>query len=154
MDGVPETIHATAIALGQKCALIFGHSGAGKSDLALRCILQPRSNLIEHQAVLVSDDRVALDARSGIVYASPPARIAGLIEVRGVGLYKIPYENNIPVELVVQLVAKEQIERLPDPDQRANVCGVDLPCLHLYPFETSAPLKLLLALSDIDRLTV
>ena len=47
-----ETLHASCVAIGDLAVLIQGHSGAGKSDLALR--------LVDRGAKLVSDDYTLL----------------------------------------------------------------------------------------------
>ena len=49
--------------------------------------------------------------------------------------------------LIVELVAPEAVERLPDPPPRRDLLGVSLPLLRLAPFEAAAPVKLLLALA-------
>ena len=43
-----ETVHTSAVAIGDRAILIGGRSGQGKSDLALR--------LIDRGALLISDD--------------------------------------------------------------------------------------------------
>ena len=90
--------------------LLRGPSGAGKSDLALR--------LIDAGARLVADDQTALVRKGGILIATPPARIAGLIEARGVGIVRLARGQLLaraPVALLVDLVPPERIERLPEP---------------------------------------
>lgn len=51
-------IHATLVSLNGKGILLTGKSGSGKSDLALRMIM-------EYQAQLVADDRVDLVLKNG-----------------------------------------------------------------------------------------
>lgn len=123
--------------------LLRGPSGAGKSDLALR--------LIDSGARLVADDQTELVRRGKAVIARSPARIAGLIEARGVGIAKLAGDQLVaqaPVSLLVDLASPEHIERLPE-SMRERVLGVDLPVLALAPFEASAPAKLRLALARI-----
>ena len=146
MDGASELVHATAIALGSKAALLRGAPGSGKSDLALRCLAQAPGPLVPEQARLVSDDQVRIARTDGRLLASAPETIRGMIEVRGLGLLRVDCIDSAEVRLVVQLVAPEAIERLPDPETAVELCGVRLPLLLLAPFEASAPLKLLLAL--------
>ena len=134
--------HATCVALAGKGVLLRGFSGAGKSDLALR--------LIDGGAKLVADDQVLCDAEAGAVFASAPPAIAGLIEVRGLGLMRLEYVQRSEVALVVDLVAPERIKRLP----LAAVCeieGIELPLIELSPFEASAPAKLSLACQALAR---
>ena len=79
-------IHGTCVAFADgdhwSAVLLQGRSGVGKSDLALR--------LIDVGASLVADDQVALAAVDGRVTASAPDRLAGLLEVRGLGIVKQP----------------------------------------------------------------
>ncbi|WP_300533919.1 aldolase [Sphingosinicella sp.] len=129
-------IHATAVSIGGKAVLLTGASGAGKSDLALR--------LIDRGAVLVADDQVELTVRDACLLASPPITIAGRIEVRGVGIVTMPFAENMPVALIIDLDSAP--ERLPEARLRV-LCGVTVPLSALDPREISAPLKVELLLS-------
>ena len=140
-------IHATAIALAGRAVLIRGAPGAGKSDLALRC-LAVASPLLAEPAVLVADDQVSLSVDGGRLVARPPPTIAGKLEIRGLGIRDFPYLAAAEVVLAADLVAGESVERLPDPQPFATIAGVRLPLVRLAPFEPSAAIKLLLALSD------
>jgi len=144
--GETRLLHGTAIALKGRAALIRGESGSGKSDLALRCLAQPPSDLISGQALLVADDQVRAEVRGGKVHLTCPETIKGLIEVRGLGIVAVPAQDEAELELLVDLVRPEEIERLPDPAATAEIMGVQVRHLALAPFEASAPLKLLLAL--------
>lgn len=137
-------IHTTCIAINGKGVLIFGAPGSGKSDLALRCIMNKN-------AVLVADDRTNIDIREGHVIASCPANIKEMLEVRGVGICKLPALDFCKVKLVVELVKGYQdMERLPKP-QFYEIGGIKIPLLKLWPFEVSAPDKLVIKLdSAID----
>lgn len=128
-------LHATVIAIEGEGVALAGRSGAGKSDLALR--------LIDRGAKLVGDDYVDLEVRANRIIASPPATIAGRIEVRGVGLVDMPYLGEAPLALFVDLDSPP--ERLPEPSTRI-LMGVAVPALALAAFEASAPLKVELAL--------
>lgn len=123
----PATIHATAVALGDKGLLLLGPSGAGKSDLALR--------LLAAGWRLVADDRVVLTVAQGQLLASAPAPLAGLLEVRGVGI--VP-EATAPAPLLLALDLAMVPDRLPEPDMR-DFAGVTLPVLGFDPFGPSAP---------------
>jgi len=144
--GESRLVHGTAIALKGRAALIRGESGSGKSDLALRCLAQPASDLISGQALLVADDQVRAEVRGGKVHLSCPETIKGLIEVRGLGIVAVPAQDEAELELLVDLVRPDEVERLPDPAAMAELMGVQVRWLALAPFEASAPLKLLLAL--------
>jgi serine kinase of HPr protein (carbohydrate metabolism regulator) len=116
--------------------LILGASGAGKSDFALR--------LIARGCKLVADDQVMLKRSKDRVIASSPSNTKGLLEVRGIGIFKISSAKSSAIKLVVQLTSASKIERLPDA-QTHTLLGVALPLLRLNPFEQSAVDKLQLA---------
>ena len=120
--------------------LLRGVSGAGKSDLALR--------LIDHGAVLIADDRVEVRVDQGRVMAGPPAVLAGLMEVRGIGIVRMPFVPSSELHLVVDLVAPDAVERLPEAEW-TRVAGRRLPRLALAPFEASAPAKVRLAATAV-----
>jgi len=130
-------IHATCVAIDGQGVLLRGPSGSGKSDLALR--------LIEHDAALIADDQVALTVENGDLWATAPASLRGLLEVRGVGLVRQPAAGRAPVRLVVDLVAADQVPRLPEPAP-CDIAGVKLPCYRLHALQASAPAKLRLLL--------
>ncbi|MCA0301930.1 MAG: serine/threonine protein kinase [Proteobacteria bacterium] len=139
-------VHATCVALrlGRtwRGVLLRGPSGAGKSDLALR--------LVDEGARLVADDRTDLAVQGGRLVATAPRTIAGLLEVRGLGIVSLPAGRVAPrvaVALLVDLVAPRRIERMPSP-AREKLMGVTLPVLALAPFEASAAAKLRLALAQ------
>lgn len=127
--------------------LLRGPSGSGKSDLALRCLsLDGRPPLFQPVS-LVADDRVELTRDGDRLMASPPAGIAGKIEVRGVGLFDLPFIPRCDVVLIADLDAAGEIERFPDVPLRETLLGVAIPVLRMRPFEMSAPLKVLLAIN-------
>jgi len=123
-------LHASAVAIGGRAVLLTGASGRGKSDLALR--------LIDRGAVLIADDQVQLTVDDLWLLASPPASIAGMIEVRGIGIVEVPWSGGVPVALLVDLDGQPQ--RLPLPVHRI-LLDRSLPVLALAAFEASAPLK-------------
>ncbi len=127
--GAPPTFHATAVALHGRCVLLLGPSGAGKSELALR--------LVDRGWRLVADDRVVLARHGDALWAAAPATLAGLLEVRGVGIVAEPTAP-APVALAIDLAAPP--ERLPDPQAR-DFAGVAIPVIALAAGEVAAPLK-------------
>jgi len=149
----PRLIHGTAIALAGRAALIRGAPGSGKSDLALRCLAQATSDLISGQALLVADDQVYAEVLDGKIQLGCPEPIRGLIEVRGVGIVAVPAQGSAMLELLVDLVPRHEVERLPDPEAAAELFGIRIRRLGLYPFDASAPLKLLLALQGKGAIT-
>ncbi|ODR99844.1 hypothetical protein AUC68_01515 [Methyloceanibacter methanicus] len=125
--------------------MLRGKSGSGKSDLALRFLALPDGDA--GPARLVADDQVCLDATGEGVTASPPANLAGLIEVRGLGIQPVSSIPAARLVLVCDLVAAAEVPRmLPDPWPRTRLAGIALPVLKLAPFEASAPLKLRMAI--------
>ena len=140
-------LHGTCVALkpagrSWRALLLRGAPGAGKSDLALR--------LIDAGGRLVADDQTRIARRGAGLVAAPPATLAGLMEVRGLGIVKLGKGQILaraPLVLLVDLVAPADIERLPDPEHE-TLLGVALPRLALAPFEASAAAKLRLALGQ------
>lgn len=137
-------VHATCIGLRRGRAwagvLLRGPSGAGKSDLALR--------LIDSGARLIADDQTHLERTGRALIATAPPALAGLLEVRGVGIVRLAPAQRLaraPLALLVDLVAAERVERLPEL-ARESVLGITLPVVALAAFEASAPAKLRLAL--------
>ena len=134
-------IHGTSVALDGAGVLLRGPSGSGKSDLALR--------LIDAGAALVADDQTELSRVNAGLRMSAPTAIAGLLEVRGVGILRVPSVPSAILRLVVTLVPSKAIERLPDP-RRCLLLDCTIPEIALAPFEASAAAKLRLALRAID----
>jgi HPr kinase/phosphorylase len=130
-------VHATAIAIAGSAVLLRGPPRAGKSDLALR--------LMDGGARLVADDQVKLRRKGDRVVVGSPAVIAGLLEVRGVGIIRVEALEEAPLDLLVDLVPPAEVERLPD-SRFEDVLGVSIPLIGLAAFEASAAAKLRLAL--------
>ena len=127
MAGEP-TIHASAVLVGAHAVLIRGPAGSGKSRLALRLIEAATHGPLIFSR-LVADDRVHVAAAHGRLIARPPRPLAGLIEVRGIGIRRFPYEEMAVVSFVVDLAAAS-VQRLPDgPEAEATVEGIRLPRL-------------------------
>jgi HPr kinase/phosphorylase len=152
LAGAIEVVHGTCVALGSHGALLRGPSGCGKSDLALRFLFLARRGPAARDApVLVADDQVELARDRNRVMASPPASIRGKIEVRGVGIVGLKALRRCELAVVVDLVRPNEVERMPAPDLKARLVGVELPLLRLAPFENSAPIKLALAVAHASR---
>ncbi|NBW09272.1 MAG: serine kinase [Caulobacteraceae bacterium] len=141
-------IHATCVARygpeGWRAVLLNGPSGAGKSDLALRLIGQGWR--------LVADDYCDVWASGGALWARAPDRIAGRIEVRGVGIVSQLTAPLARVALIVRC-GQETVERLPRPETEI-LCGISLPVLTLDTRPASAPnlveVALTAALAGLD----
>lgn len=126
MTDAAASVHASAVLVGDRAVLIRGPSGAGKSRLAFDLILAGRAGQIA-PAVLVGDDRVHLEAGGGQLVVRPAAALAGLIEIRGLGIFSCDFAPQAIVGLVVDLAAPDA-ERLPPPEAlRAQVYGVEIP---------------------------
>lgn len=149
MADLLEQVHATAIAVAGRAAIIRGPSGSGKSDLALRCLATAPSVLVPDVALLVADDQVQVARRGDALIASAPASLHGRIEVRGLGILVLgSVEREARVAIIVDLCGPNEEDRLPDPWPLAALAGVELPLLRLWPFAASAPLKVLTALTQ------
>lgn len=135
-----ETIHASAVAIGDRAVLIEGPSGSGKSDLALR--------LIDRGAVLISDDYTLVRRQDGRLTAWAPGSIAGRIEIRGLGIRRMDHRDGVEVALVVR--AAETPPRLPSEREWRRVSGGKLPVMLLSLLEASAPIKVEHALAALN----
>jgi len=149
----PATVHGTCVLLAEGGVLLRGGAGSGKSDLALR--------LMESgDARLVADDRVILEreSHSGRLYASTPAALRGLLEVRGIGI--IPLDTarwvaHAPLIAVIDMAPLPgAVPRTPsaatcDPLVEAGYRSPDQATwvrrFVVWPFEVSAPAKVRLA---------
>ena len=114
---------------GDDAVLLTGPSGAGKSDLLLR--------LVHAGWALVADDQVVIENN----IASAPAALAGMLEVRGLGLFVLPHLASAPLRLVVRLGV--QPVRLPQPERDA---ALGLPVVTIDAASPSAVERITLAL--------
>ena len=120
------SVHASAVLVGDRAVLIRGPSGAGKSRLAFDLILAGRAGQLP-PAILVGDDRVHLDTVAGQLWVRPAPELAGLIEIRGLGIRRCDFAGEAIVGLVVDLAAADA-ERLPPPEALAiRLNGVLIP---------------------------
>jgi HPr kinase/phosphorylase len=120
------SVHASAVLVGNRAVLIRGQSGAGKSRLAFDLILAGRAGQIP-PAMLVGDDRVRLQANEGQLVVRPAHELAGLIEIRGLGIRRCEFVGEAIVGLVVDLSAADA-ERLPPPEALlADIYGATIP---------------------------
>ena len=136
------TVHASAVLVGARAVLIRGPSGAGKSRLALELIEAARAGRLLF-ARLVGDDRVHLQSAGQRLLVRPAEALCGFIEVRGLGIARMPYETGAVVGLVVDLAAVAQ--RLPEPEERqVEVAGIRLPRLAVAAGTAALPLLLMM----------
>ncbi len=125
----PMQIHASCAARQGAGVLLLGPPGSGKSDLVLR--------LLDRGFQLVADDRVEIHGRE----ACAPAALAGLLEVRGLGILRLPYLERARLELAVCLGGPAT--RLPEPARHA---ATGLPMVALDAARPAAPQIVALAL--------
>jgi len=122
-----SSIHASCVMIGQIGVLIRGPAGAGKSTLAWT-LIETETNA-GRPAVLVADDRVLLAVEEGGLVARAPERLAGMIELRGLGLLSVAFVPQARLGLVVDLV-EDLPHRLPLPQEQViDIEGVSLPHL-------------------------
>ena len=140
LDRYDETssllIHGSAVRLGDKGVLLLGKSGRGKSDLALR--------MIDRGAILIADDQVRLSRAGDRLVAAAPPKLSGLIEIRGVGIMRLPCEQAF-LDLVVDLDLDGEETRLPEP-MIATWHGVELPKIRINARTAAAVAKINIAL--------
>jgi HPr kinase/phosphorylase len=130
------TTHASAVLIGPKAVLIRGASGAGKSKVTWRLIEAGRQGVLPF-ARLVADDRVELEASHGRLLVRPAQNLAGLLEIRALGIRRLDYEPVAVVGLVLDLGSPGP-ERLPSPEAaQARVEGIVLPRLGAASPETT-----------------
>lgn len=134
--GEPVLQHATCVACSGRGVLIMGEPGTGKSSLALR--------LIDRGAMLVADDYALLRREGDALVATPPERIAGLMEIRGLGISRLPYRKRAEIALAVRLGTED--ERLPEPKEW-EMLGLRRPLVVLDALRDDSPLKVEMALS-------
>jgi HPr kinase/phosphorylase len=138
-DAANASVHASAVLVGNRAVLIRGPSGAGKSRLAFDLILAGRAGQIA-PAVLVGDDRVHLAAREGQLVVRPARQLAGLIEIRGLGIRRCDFAGEAIVGMVIDLAAADA-ERLPPPEKLfTRVCGVQIPRIPVNSGYSALPL--------------
>ena len=93
--------------------------------------------LLAHGFALVADDQVVIE--DGVASAPPP--LAGLLEVRGLGLFRLPCIAAAPLRLIVRLGTAAA--RLPEPEWDE---ALHLPVIRIDAAAVSAPERVALAL--------
>ncbi len=121
-------VAGTCVARDGDGVLLLGPPGAGKSDLALR--------LLARGFALVADDRV--EVAGGCARA--PAALAGLLEVRGLGILRLPHAE---ARLALAVELRDEAERLPTPCRHGEL---DLPLVRVRAEAASAPERVAMAL--------
>jgi serine kinase of HPr protein (carbohydrate metabolism regulator) len=118
--------HASCVSVGGAGVLIRGAAGAGKSHLVQLVLAAAAAR--HCFARLVADDRVLLARHGGRLVARPHPRLQGLLEVRGLGIVRLPHEPAAVVRLLVDIVPRSDMVRMPErADGTASLLGVELP---------------------------
>ncbi|HEX3431520.1 MAG TPA: hypothetical protein VHT03_11595 [Rhizomicrobium sp.] len=127
--------------------LLLGQSGSGKSDLALR--------LIAMGARLVADDRCEIFFDGNTLRARAPRSIAGVMEIRGLGIVGVPCASEARIALVVRIA--DAVERMPElrayesPSALAVPEHLRLPEIAIDAFAASAAAKILAAVAAFEK---
>jgi serine kinase of HPr protein (carbohydrate metabolism regulator) len=138
----PPSIHASAVIVGARAVLIRGPAGSGKSQLAMALLYAAKQGLLPF-AQLIGDDRIHVEAVHDRLLVRPAPALAGLIEVRGLGIRRVPHEPVAVAGLLVELGAPDA-ERLPGGSRKSDkIEGIALPRLAVATGQ--APLPLVLA---------
>jgi len=135
MAAEAATIHASAVLVGHKAVLIRGPAGSGKSQLVWD-LLQAAAMGALPFARLVADDRAHVEHHFGRLLVRPAPTLAGMIEIRGLGIRRLDHEPLAAVAL----------------DQEAGktvIGGVSLPRLAVAAGMT--PLPMILAFLQAPR---
>ncbi|RIY00747.1 hypothetical protein D3218_10055 [Aureimonas flava] len=138
-------IHATALRLAGRGLLLRGPSGSGKSALALAVLRRAEAAGLE--AALVADDQVLVAREGDRLGARAPEAITGLIEIRGIGILPERHVTHTLLDLVVELVPREAVERMPDAARRVEIAGIGLRAVRLAERDPSFGADILLTLA-------
>lgn len=141
MAAQDPTIHASAVLVGAKAALIRGPAGSGKSQLVWELVTASSQGMLPFVR-LVADDRVHVENHSGRLLVRPAPALAGMIEVRGLGIRRIEFEPVALVGMIIDL-ATEDAGRQPEPKAAiVQIAGVTLPRLAVAAGMAALPLVL------------
>src|SRR5579872_1328684 len=118
-----NTIHASAVLVGCKAALIRGPAGAGKSRLAWQ-LMQAAGNGKLPFARLVADDRVYAEAHGKRLLVRAPSSLAGLIEIRGLGIRRLAYEAVAVAGFVIDVGATDAARHPVEASRLTEIAGI------------------------------
>jgi HPr kinase/phosphorylase len=141
MSDTPSTIHASAVLVGAKAVLIRGASGTGKSRLTWDLLQAAEKGALPF-ARLVVDDRALLEVHGGRLLVRPAPALAGLIEIYGLGIRRLPHEPVAEVGLVADLAAEDADRQPAEQAEKVTISGVVLPRLSVAAGMDALPLVL------------
>lgn len=137
-----KNFHCSIVQIEGIGILIKGHSGSGKTSLAL--------GLMEHASrenmtfALVSDDQAILERRDNCLFASAPKSIKGKVEIRGYGIVEKPVLERTTIGLIVELTPDENIQRMPE-RETATILNVSLPFIKVPQRHEAAAMRIVFA---------
>jgi len=138
-------LHGTSVEIQGSGVLICGKPGMGKSSLALQ--------LIDRGALLIADDQTLLDLEGNKLILQPPPPLRGIMEVRGVGLFPLPFQEKSFLRLCIEISEREKLERLPKPIF-IEYYGIKIPLLKLNKNDPLGALKVEMKLLHKDEFDV
>ena len=138
-----SALHASAVALPDGAVLLTGAAGSGKSSLLARLI-------DSHGGQLIADDRVEITVDKHQLIASAPSALQGLMELRGLGIIRRPTIAAQKIDLVIALVAREEVPRVAEADY-FEMQGIKIPRLKCHAFNMATPIIICEALTHLPR---
>ncbi len=110
--GKKNLLHSSAIVIGNQGVLILGESGSGKSTLAHALIDHAQRHDIF--ARWVGDDQLEISETGPAIVARAVETIAGKAEQPFNGVLDVDHVPSARIDLVVQLVREDELERMPE----------------------------------------
>lgn len=121
--GAPP-LHGTLVSHNGVGCLLLGAPGTGKSRLGVE--------IMAFGGRVVADDLVVLRLMSGMLMGGPPKELMGIVEMRGVGLNKIP--DTVSQHVVHMVIELNTDLNIPVPTSNTREFeGVELPYFVLPP---------------------
>lgn len=126
MSEPAQPMHASLIAYQGMGILITGPSGSFKTTLAIEAM--------QLGAKFIADDRVQFTLISGMLMGGPPKGMQGVLEIRGVGLFRLPdTATQQVIHCVIDLSDPQSIERLPATQLKTEILGISVPMMRMAP---------------------
>lgn len=145
-----QSVHASAVQVGERAVLIRGPSGSGKSRLALALIAAGRTGMLP-ASTLIGDDRIVLEAEGGRLIATPAQGLEGRIEVYGAGIRRAEFVMGIAVMAVVDLAAPDAARMPAEGAMQVTISGITLPRLPVADGHDPLPQVVSWLTTDPDR---